>query len=136
MTGSCSQSCRCRADLAAIGRTVLASLLVAAAARGAPADAAGTGADWPLTLQARNALWDDPLLAKLNLGVRVREGIAILHGPVPSQEVAEMAVGRLRRVPGVRGVLNETYPPPVDDPVARSQPRPMTSHRSPAATAT
>jgi len=42
--------------------------------------------DLRLTIQARRALLQDPELASLNVGVRVRNRVAILWGPVPSVE--------------------------------------------------
>jgi hypothetical protein len=85
--------------------------------------------DWQLTLQARHALWGDAPFDKLNLGVSVRDGVAILSGPVPSSAVGNQAVAKLRTVPGVRDVKNETYVPPADEPLAQSMPHPVTTRR-------
>jgi hypothetical protein len=103
---------------------VLACGLLAGAALAEPADG-----DWQLALQARNRLWDDPMLGKLNLGVTIRRGVAVLSGPVPSTAVAEQAIERLRNLPGVREVVNETYVPAKDEPLARSMPHPVTAQR-------
>jgi hypothetical protein len=48
---------------------------------------------------------------------------------VPSTAVAEQAVARLRKVPGVRDVINETYVPLPDEPLAKSMPHPVTTQR-------
>ena len=111
-------------------------LVIASAAGVSLAEPADTpsGADWQLTLRARNALWDDPTFDKLNLGVKVRQGTATLQGPVPSTAVAAQAVERLRKVPGVRVVVDESYVPPADEPLARSMPHPVTTQRPPVPT--
>jgi BON domain len=64
------------------------------------------------TILARQALQEDPALAPLHLGVRVRNGVAILFGPVPSPELARRAVGRLHDLPALTGVRNELFPDP------------------------
>lgn len=96
--------------------------------------------DWQLSLQGRNALWDDSTFEKLNLGVQVRNGIAYLSGPIPSKALTQQALERLRKVPGIRDVVDETFVPPADEPLAQSMPRVVTTHRptvsvAPAATA-
>src|SRR5947207_6099690 len=48
------------------------------------------------TIQARRLLLEDPDLAPLNLGVRVRNRVATLWGPVPSADLALKAELRLR----------------------------------------
>ncbi|HEY1380322.1 MAG TPA: BON domain-containing protein [Gemmataceae bacterium] len=107
---------------------VLAVGLLAGAAVAEPADPP-SGADWQLALQARNALWDDPTFTTLNLGVSVSRGVATLRGPVPSAGVGEQAVERLRKLPGIREVVNETFVPAADEPLARSMPHPVTTQR-------
>src|SRR5437870_90383 len=52
--------------------------------------------DLTQTVQARRLLFDDPQLGPLNLGVRVTNRIAVLWGPVPSQELSVRAEQRLR----------------------------------------
>ncbi len=93
-----------------------------------PADKLGAG-DMQLALQARNALWSEEPFDKLNLGVSVRGGQAVLSGPVPSTAVAELAVAKLREVPGILGVSNETYVPPADEAMAQAMPHPVTARR-------
>jgi hypothetical protein len=85
--------------------------------------------DMQASLVARNALWDDPTLGKLNLGVSVRKGIAVLSGPVPSRAVADQAIERLRAIAGIRQVVNDTYIPSSDEPLAKSMPHPITAQR-------
>jgi hypothetical protein len=68
--------------------------------------------DMDRTILARQALQEDPALAPLHLGVRVRNGVAILFGPVPSPELARRAVERLHDLPALTGVRNELFPDP------------------------
>ena len=108
--------------------TVLGAGIMVGTAIADPADQAAT-ADVQLTLQARNALWDEAPFNKLNLGVSVKDGLAILSGPVPSTAVADQAIVKLRTGPGIRGVTNETYVPPGDEALAQSMPHPVTARR-------
>jgi hypothetical protein len=80
-------------------------------------------ADWMTSLAARRALWSDPALAELHLGVYVRGGEATLWGPVLTEQQSAEAVARLRLVAGVKSVVNELYVLPADD-VLRQQFRP------------
>ena len=61
------------------------------------------------TLQARRLLVDDPELAALNLGVRVRNRVATLWGPVPSAELSFKAEIRLRALVELVEVRNELF---------------------------
>ncbi|MBI3407069.1 MAG: BON domain-containing protein [Planctomycetes bacterium] len=75
---------------------------------------AGTTADGPSrdfrqTIQARKMLHDDPLLASVNLGVNVVEGVAFLWGPVPTAEFAARAEQRLRAMIELVDVRNRLY---------------------------
>jgi hypothetical protein len=124
MTGSFPKKLR----VVILRSAVLGTGLWVGSALADPADRAAT-ADMQLTLQARHALWSEDPFDKLNLGVSVRDGIAILSGPVPSTAVAEQAVAMLRNVPGVRNVTNETYVPPADEALAQSMPHPVTARR-------
>ena len=112
----------------AIRTGILAGGLIAgialAEAKDGPADT-----DWQLTLRARNALWDEAPFDKLNLGVSIRDGVAYLSGPVPSMAVGDQAVARLRSVRGIRGVKDETFVPPADEPLFQSMPHPVTAQR-------
>jgi hypothetical protein len=63
--------------------------------------------DLELTLRARKALLQDDKLAVQNLGVTVRERVAILWGTVPSKELSQRAEEFLRPVLGLQGVRNE-----------------------------
>jgi hypothetical protein len=124
MTGLFSKTVR----VAFVGSAVLAVGLLAGAALAEPGDKSAP-TDQQLTLQARSALWNDAPFDKLNLGVSVHDGEAILSGPLPSTVVADQAVARLRNVPGIRRVTNETYVPPADEPLAQSMPHPVTARR-------
>ncbi|HEX4588781.1 MAG TPA: BON domain-containing protein, partial [Gemmataceae bacterium] len=118
---------------------ILGAGLLTGAALADGRDPAPVG-DWQLGLQARHALLDEAPFDKLNLGVTIRDGVAYLSGPVPSTAVAAQAVTKLRAVPGIRGVQDETFVPPGDEPLAQSMPHPVTTRRpsvsvAPAATA-
>jgi hypothetical protein len=65
--------------------------------------------DSHLTLHARQALMEDPQLARLYLGVSVRLGVATVWGPVPSEDLARHAVDLLRRVQGLLDVRSQMY---------------------------
>lgn len=65
--------------------------------------------DLALTIQARGMLLRDPELAPLNVGVRVRNGIATLWGPVPSAETAFKAEICLRGLVELLEVRNELH---------------------------
>ena len=66
--------------------------------------------------------------AKLNVGVSVKDGIVVLHGQVPTMAVVEAAAAAVRKVAGVREVVNELYVPPVDG-FAKPVPRAAESQR-------
>jgi osmotically-inducible protein OsmY len=129
MTGPLELFRRLSVGRSLFGASVLALGLAAAQLAANPAEPVGADAEWQMTLKARNTLWDDPVFEKLNLGVTVQQGVATLNGAVPSTAVAEQAVTLLKGVPGVRGVVNETYVPPVDDPRTKAMPHPITTQR-------
>lgn len=90
------------------------SLLLAGVCAGT-LQSADPAPDWIATLHARRAVWNDPALAELNLGVRVRDGVALLFGPVLSSQQAAEAVARVRLAPGVNDVIDELYILPAND---------------------
>jgi hypothetical protein len=53
------------------------------------------------TVSVRKALADDPVLGPANIGVRVQDNVAVLWGPVPSDEVRRRAVELVKKAPGV-----------------------------------
>jgi osmotically-inducible protein OsmY len=110
---------------------VTGALLLAASAEAVPSpDAPQTKVgDAALRLRIRDALADDPVLGKFNLGVRIRDGVVTLHGPVPSFDVALHAIALVKKQPGVSEVRNELYSPAVDEPLARALPKPVTAAR-------
>jgi BON domain len=57
--------------------------------------------DIQLTVHARKALADDPVLGPTNLGVRVQDNVAVLWGPVSSEAVKRRAVEVVKKVKGV-----------------------------------
>ena len=114
---------------AALARSAVLGVGLIAGAALAGAQITPAGDDWQLALQARHTLWDESPFDKLNLGVTVRNGVAVLTGPVPSTAVAGQAVAKLKTVPGIRDVQNDTYVPPADEPLAQSMPHPVTARR-------
>jgi hypothetical protein len=68
-------------------------------------------------VQARQALQKDPQLAPLNLGVRVRNRIATLTGPVPTRGLAQRAVDVLKKLPELSEVREQLLVQFEDGPV-------------------
>src|SRR5437763_14607716 len=64
--------CRWLVRLGVLGVGLLTGAALADARDGPPPG------DWQLALQARHALWGEPPFDKLNLGVSVRDGVAIV----------------------------------------------------------
>ncbi len=119
------------------GRAAIAGAIGCAAltaAGGADPPAAIACNDGALTLRAKKALWDNPALVKLNLGVRVQNGVATLHGPIPHAVLADQAISSVRGVAGVRDVVSELYVVAADNPLAQAMKEPVTARR-PATTA-
>jgi hypothetical protein len=83
------------------------------------------------TMLARAALLKDPVLAPLNLGVRVQNHVAVLWGPVPTAALKERAEQVLRRVPELLRVRNELH---VQEP-QEVAPQYLPEHLPPAAVA-
>jgi hypothetical protein len=70
--------------------------------------------DLRLSLNARRALLQDRGLAPLNLSVQVRQGVATVWGPVPSEALANRALNLVRGVEGIDRVRSDLYVnPPV-----------------------
>src|SRR5262245_10279206 len=126
---------RCSTTLHAI---LFVALLAGATSAGAviaePSDGPAP-TDLELTLRAQYAL-DDPAFKKLHLNVAVRNGVATLHGAVPSTVVGEQAVVQLRTVPGLQKVINQTYVPSVGEAIMQSIPHPVMSQRPPVTNTT
>lgn len=92
------------------------------------------------TLEARDVLCADAELRPLNLGVTVRDHIAVLWGPVPSRDLSLRAEIRLRSMLPLANVRNELvvsenrFSAYGDGPVPRFLPRsadPIPSSRLP-----
>jgi hypothetical protein len=83
-----------------------AALLLTCTVRAAdtdPAPAAANGIrDLEIEVRARHVLFTDAELAPFNLGVTVRNGVAVVSGPVPSPEMRAKA---LKKIEGVRGIF-------------------------------
>jgi BON domain len=73
--------------------------------------------DIQLTVHARKALADDAVVGPGNLGVRVQNNVAVLWGPISSEELKKRAVEVLKKVKGVYEVRDaDVYiaaPPPL-----------------------
>jgi hypothetical protein len=114
---------------------VLLSFLGLAAGGAGGEDGPGEFArDMKVELHARQVLLSDPLVALLNPWVKVRQGVLVVGGPVPSAEAARRAVELMGQVRGVRAVRSELYVsragareddpyrlPAKSDPVAQTQ---------------
>jgi len=62
--------------------------------------------DWELGSDVREAFWKDRELAGLNLVVVVQQGVAHLHGTVPSEALRQRAAAVARTVRGISSVDN------------------------------
>jgi hypothetical protein len=67
------------------------------------------------TVRARKLLLEDPLLAPLNVGVKVTNRVAVLWGPIPSTQLALRAEQRLRIMFELAEVRNRLTVEPTDD---------------------
>lgn len=65
--------------------------------------------DLRVAIRARSALAADEQLGPLNLGVRIKDGTAIVWGPIPSRDCSDRVRAALLRVPGVFKVQSELY---------------------------
>jgi hypothetical protein len=91
---------------------VLISMPCSAGVISAPVDQASER-DVMLTIVARRALMLDAELGRLNIGVRVRNRVATLWGPVPSAELALKAEQRLHGLLDLLTVRSELIVVPV-----------------------
>ncbi len=87
---------------------VVASSVSLASAGFDPAEPVGIR-DLKQTVEATSYLAEDPELALLNLGVRVKDRVATLWGPVPTAELSFKAEVRLRSLNGLLEVNNEMF---------------------------
>lgn len=62
-----------------------------------------------LTLAAKKLLRNDPALTGSSINISVHEGVATLWGAVTDARLADIAEARVRQLPGIRTVRNETY---------------------------
>lgn len=92
-----------------------------------PASALGKIRDLAVTVRARRALQEDSVLGALNLGVWVENGVAVVWGPVPSQDVGRRALAKLRSVTGIAEVRPDFHlrQPDADRLLADLTPRPV-----------
>jgi hypothetical protein len=110
-------------------------------AGGAPPTSTHEDRDWQLAYRARLLFLKDTVLAPLNLGVNVRDRVAILWGAVPSPEASRRAEQLVRGLDGILGIRNELQvdPDSGNEPVrapssSRSAPRPSPEKQIPRAT--
>ena len=84
--------------------------------------------DIQLTVHARKALADDAAVGPGNLGVRVQNNVAVLWGPISSEELKKRAVEIVKKVKGVYEVRDtDVYiaaPPPEVETAALPPPAP------------
>lgn len=109
----------CKSIPCAVG----AILCLGAAGQAQPPDEALLRDLWH-TVQARKLLLDDPVLGRLNVGVKVTNRSAVLWGPVPSPELAARAEQRLRSMFELIDIHNQLSIEPEDNPVPGSTPAP------------
>lgn len=93
----------------AIGAFLLPSLLRAGRPLEPPPPGRDRFRDLATSVRARLALKEDRVLARLNLGVSVEDGVATVRGPVPSDEEGRRAVIMLERIRGIREVRSNFY---------------------------
>ena len=109
MTSSLATHCRTLLLGTLGGMGLLGPPSLAAAPAAQPAAAPPSLRDARLAMNARQALARDEQLARLNIGISVRQGVATIWGPVPSEAVARRAVERLREVKGLLEVRSQLY---------------------------
>lgn len=82
--------------------------------------------DYRLSLQARQAVLGDSALEPFSLGVSVKRRIAMVWGAVPDKKLAERALDRIRKVPGIAEVIDRiAIEDPLPSPIpSREWPRP------------
>ncbi|MCC6418331.1 MAG: BON domain-containing protein [Gemmataceae bacterium] len=90
----------------------LAGVLLAAPAAWAEADAVR---DLRCEVLAREVLGRDPALARFNIGIRVRNRIATLVGPIPSRDLAARAAAALQGMPELAAVHSELFVERLED---------------------
>jgi hypothetical protein len=95
------------AQLRHIAGLLGALLLLLGATQARAADGPWLDRDTLLTVAARRALLRDLQLKSLNVGVSVRQGTAVLWGPIPSAQLEQRAVAQVRQVVGVTAVRSE-----------------------------
>jgi hypothetical protein len=103
------------------GGLLLLSCGAAALGAADPADQAAYQ-DLRHTIQARTLLLQDRDLGPLNLGVRVKDRVVHLWGPVPSLDLMFRAVQLLQRVPDFLEVRNQLHVETPDDTPAQLLP--------------
>ncbi|MCI0638990.1 MAG: BON domain-containing protein [Gemmataceae bacterium] len=91
--------------------TLAALMITGAPARSADPEAARRMHDTLQTIHARKLLLADPQLGPLNLGVSVRNRVAMLWGPVPSLDLSRRAEQRLRGMFELVEVQNRLFVP-------------------------
>jgi osmotically-inducible protein OsmY len=74
--------------------------------------------DMELSLRARQAFAEDPLLSRQEIGIDVRNRVATLWGSVPSAEVYRLAEKRLRLVLGLVDFRNDLHVESEDRPAS------------------
>jgi osmotically-inducible protein OsmY len=97
-------------SIALCGLLLLAPAAFAAGPDSAPGRTASDRVrDLETQVRARQQLAADEELAPFNLGVSVRDGVAVVWGPVPSPEVKAKALAAVENVRGIYKVKSEMY---------------------------
>ena len=104
---------------------IIGMLVIPLVASAAPPDYGF--ADLWRTVQAVKLLHEDAALAPLHLGVKVRNRVAVLWGPVPSRDLAVRAETRLRNMIELVDVRNELIVMPDERVFTPSPQRPLFS---------
>ncbi len=106
---------RSASRLAAASVALISSLWFLAGAHQAQGMDFMSASDINLSLSARTAIAEDFRFFFLNLGVPVRDGIATVWGPVPSEESATQILEVIGKIKGIKGVHNDMVVLPEQD---------------------
>jgi len=89
-----------------------------------PACALSKISDMTASIRAKHILDTDRVLGRLNLSVQVEDGVATISGPVPSGDVAQMAVVKLQAIPDIVEIRHRFYRHGSDGPLLSGLTRP------------
>jgi hypothetical protein len=98
-----------RRYLAVLAALLLLSPAVRSAEADPPPAAHDSARDLEIQVRARHLLLTDNELAPFNLGVTVRNGVAVVSGPVSSPELKAKALKKIENVRGIFKVESDMY---------------------------